>query len=34
MNVREEELDLSVDEGEMAVFLYRPDEGGGRAPPS
>ena len=28
MNVREEELDLSVDEGEMAVFLYRPDDGG------
>ena len=30
MNVREEELDLSVDEGEMAVFLYRPDDGGPR----
>ena len=30
MNVREEELDLRVDEGEMAVFLYRPDDGGPR----
>ena len=30
MSVREEDLDLSVDEGEMAVFLYRPDDGGPR----
>ncbi len=28
MAIREEELDLPVDEGEMAVFLYEPDDAG------
>ena len=28
MAIREEELDLPVDEGEMAVFLYEPEDAG------